>query len=235
MTTPTSDTAMPAHEEHPEYPWELIDEYRVGDIFIRVRSRDTGNEDPDFEYILANTAAGLDQPDAFRVGNTRHLHDALRLAGEMCFLSMSASMSEERAFNREFVRCGAVSIHEEPPPWIDAPEPCHEAETPAAVEQAAEKSSPFVQDFAYRGLYGRVVSEYPRDPDSFRVTLARNQFDLGTHRELPIGSHATAYGALWAAGMIIDIADEISSRTALGYRELARSGVTLLKPYEQDR
>lgn len=231
MTTSLPDTPAPDREEH---PWELIDEFRVGDIFIRVRTRDSRHEDPDFEYILANTAAGLDSPEAFRVGNYRHLNNALRLADEMCFLSMSASLSEERAFNREFVRRGAVSIDQEPPPWTDVPELCPEADTPATQERAAEKPGPFCQDFAYGGLYGRVTSEYPHDPDSFRVSLARSQFDLGTHRELPIGSHAKAYGALWAAGVIIDIADEMSSRTAFGYRELAQQGVTLLTHRDQN-
>lgn len=234
MTTSTPDS--PLDEAASDLPWKMIDEFRVGEIFIRLVTRPSQEEHPDFEYILANTAAGLDSPEAFRVGNYRHFSNALWLVDEMSFLSMSASMSEERAFNREFVRRGAVSIDQEPPPWTDLPELYPEADTPKSPEQPVpDEPGPFCQDFVYAGLYGRVTGKDRLDPDSFRVSLATNQCDLGTYRELPIRSHADAYMALWAAGVIIDMACEMSSRTAFGYRELAHSKVTLLTPHEQDK
>lgn len=233
MTTPNPDTSTQAIEEH---PWELLHEYRVGDVFIRVRTRDAEEEDPDFEYILSNTAAGLDSPDAFRVGNDRHLSNALWLANEMCLLSMSASLSEERTLNREFVRRGAVSIDQQPPPWPVVPELYPEADRPKCVEQSiTDEPEPFCQDFVYAGLYGRVTGKDRRDPDSFRVSLASHQHELGTYRELSIRSHADAYMVLWAAGVIIDMACEMSGRTAFGYRELAHSKVLLLTPHKRDR
>lgn len=231
MTTSLPDIPAPDREEH---PWEMVDEFRVGEIFIRVMQRSAPEErEDDFEFILAKSAAGLDDPHAFRFADAYHLDNAIGLAGTMCSLSMSSSMSEERIFNREFVRRGAVSVDQEPPPWIDTPWLYPNADSPPEGEPPSPRGEPYCQHFAAGGLYGRVHGAAGADRDSFAVSFASNPYDLGTYRELTIGSHAGAYKALWAAAVLIDMGAEMSSRTAFGYRELAKQGVTLITPHEQ--
>ncbi len=224
----TTHDSKPPHAGGSDQPdpdtWEVLEEYRVGDVFIRV----LGTLNGDYEYILADSAAGLDEPTAFRLGNSRHLQNALRLAGEICWLNFSATMSEERAFNREFIRVGATDIDKEPPEWVYAPE---EPGTPPAPDAVTSPQEPFCQDFEVAGHYGRVVSR-DHDLHPFEVTFGRHQLDLGTREAFSIGSHVSMNKALWAASVIMDLGLEMSERTACGYRELAKSGVTLLDPID---
>lgn len=206
--------------------WRMVDQYRVGDIFIRILVHH--DDDEHFTYIIANSAQGLDSPHALRVLNSRHLWNALSLAAEVCCLTLSATPGEERAHLREYVRFGAVGIDEEPPVWF-SPEEHFQESSPDRPDPTGEwvECPPFCQDFKAGAFYGRVYREDRWDGSHYEVMLARSREELGTPQAFRIGTHASAYRALWAASVIIDQELGGSQMFPSGYRELFEAGFIL--------
>lgn len=115
MTT----TDHPINDARP--PWSVLDEFRLGAFFVRVMTRPNGGIADEFEFILASTAAGLDDPLAFRFENPWQLGNAIRIAEERAVLAVASDERGRREFRQMFRRLGAVGLHEEPPPWAEIP------------------------------------------------------------------------------------------------------------------